>query len=99
MEKKDLSILIKNVCKHMKANSLLIASISTIRDENPLTKSVFHKTVENKDWWISKFKENGICEFIDHDYNTDDMIRGNGIGYFDWDPKDGYGFHIIGKLC
>ena len=54
---------------------------------------------ENKDWWISKFKENGICEFKDHDYNTDDMIRGNGIGYFDWDPKDDYGFHIIGKLC
>jgi SAM-dependent methyltransferase len=99
IEKQDLPILIKNIAKHMNKNSLLIGSVCTIRDENPLKKSVYHKTVENKDWWISKFKENGICEFKDHDYYTEDMIRGNGIGYFDWDPKDDYGFHIIGKLC
>ena len=51
IEKQDLPILIKNIAKHMNKNSLLIGSVCTIRDENPLKKSVYHKTVENKDWW------------------------------------------------
>ena len=97
IETNFLSMLIQNIRRHMHEQSIVVASICTVRDENPLKKAIYHKTVQSKEWWLEFLNKNGIEPINNHHYLPEEMLRANGIGYFDPDPKDGYSFHLIAK--
>jgi 2-polyprenyl-3-methyl-5-hydroxy-6-metoxy-1,4-benzoquinol methylase len=92
-----LSTLIENIRRHMHEQSIVVGSICTVRDENPLKKAIYHKTVQSKEWWLEFLNKNGLQPTNKHYYLPEEMLRANGIGYFDPDPKDGYSFHLIAK--
>jgi len=92
-----LPTLIQNICRHMHEKSIIVGSICTVRDENPLKNAIYHTTVQPKEWWLKFLDKNGLTPTNNHYYLSHEMMRANGVGTFDPDPRDGYSFHFIGE--
>jgi len=81
----------------MHEKSIIVGSICTVRDENPLKNAIYHTTVQPKEWWLKFLDKNGLTPTNNHYYLSHEMMRANGVGTFDPDPRDGYSFHFIGE--
>ncbi|MBI4144465.1 methyltransferase domain-containing protein [Candidatus Woesearchaeota archaeon] len=92
-----LNNLLLNIARHAHQETTLIVSVATTKDENPIEGTIYHHTIKPKAWWLQKFSEHGFIEIKNHPFKTPDYIRGNGIGWKNWDPADGDGFHLVMK--
>jgi 2-polyprenyl-3-methyl-5-hydroxy-6-metoxy-1,4-benzoquinol methylase len=93
MEK--LLFLIQNITKHLTSDGIFVASVDTAPDSNPVTGAVYHATLRPKRWWLDQFEKFGLFECDKHFFTTRDFVRGHGMGFIDWDPADGEGFHLV----
>lgn len=90
-----LPVLVDNIATHLAPDGLFVASVDTLPDGNPLTGAIYHVTLHPKSWWLEQFARAGLVEANDHPFTTLDYVRGHGMGLQDWDPADGYGFHLV----
>lgn len=90
-----LDALIANIKTHLMDGGYFIGSVDMIPDGNLLTGAIYHVTLKPKDWWLAKFEKFGFKEVLNHPFEVEDYLRGNGQGLKDWDPRDGDGFHLI----
>ena len=87
--------LIQNVDRHLTSDGLFIASVDTAPDGNPVLGATYHVTLRPKEWWLEQFDKIGLVELTEHPFRTEDYVRGHGMGLSDWDPADGFGFHLV----
>ena len=87
--------LIENIARHLEPDGIFVGSVDTAPDSNPVKGAVYHVTLEPKAWWLEQFARVDLVEWPDHPFETRDYVRGHGMGLADWDPADGYGFHLI----
>lgn len=73
IEEKDLGTLFENMYNLIQADSLLVHSIATFESGE------YHKTVQDKDWWVKMFQKYGFYvydELCDFNYwNTKEWLR------------------------
>lgn len=91
----QLDTLIANIADHLKPNGYFIGSVDTLPDGNPLKGAVYHVTLNDKQWWLNKFRESAFEEIIDHPFVAEDYVRGNGLTIKDWHPSAGDAFHLV----
>jgi SAM-dependent methyltransferase len=87
--------LLANIARHLAPDGIFVASVDTVPDADPTTGAVYHVTLQPKAWWLAQFAEVGLTECHDHPFATRDYVRGHGMGFEDWDPDDGEGFHLV----
>lgn len=76
IKKADINNLIKNIKNSLKTNGLFICSISSASEI--INGIELHKTQEEKQWWINKFKEYGFYENIElYNYFNGQYINGS----------------------
>jgi 2-polyprenyl-3-methyl-5-hydroxy-6-metoxy-1,4-benzoquinol methylase len=92
-----LPALIDNISRHLTPDGIFVGSVDTAPDNNPLTGAVYHVTLQPKGWWLEKFGAVGLAECACNPFATRDYVRGHGMGFVDWDPAEGEGFHLV--LC
>jgi len=88
----SLPNLFDNVCRHMKANSYFMGSISMSQDDPR------HVTVKPKQWWEDIFKKFGLSFVTPSPLEHYDFPRGTGNGLFDaidYAKNPEHGFHFI----
>jgi SAM-dependent methyltransferase len=90
-----LPTLLINVSRHLIPDGIFVASIDMSQDANPVVGAVYHLTLQPRKWWLDRFAEAGMEEVTDHPFQTRDYVRGHGMGFKDWDPADGEGFHVV----
>jgi len=90
-----LSTLIDNISQHLEPDGIVVVSVDTAPDSNPVTGAVYHVTLQPKNWWLEQFAKAGLVECERHPFTTRDYVRGHGMGLTDWDPADGEGFHLV----
>jgi len=90
-----LSTLIDNISHHLEPDGIVVVSVDTAPDSNPVTGAVYHVTLQPKNWWLEQFARAGLVECERHPFTTRDYVRGHGMGLTDWDPADGEGFHLV----
>lgn len=89
--------LIDNIERHLTPDGIFVASVDTLPDGNPVVGATYHVTLRPKEWWLEQFGKAGLVEASRHPFTTKDYVRGHGMGLADWDPADGYGFHLLLK--
>jgi 2-polyprenyl-3-methyl-5-hydroxy-6-metoxy-1,4-benzoquinol methylase len=87
--------LIDNIERHLASDGIFVASVDTLPDGNPVVGATYHVTLRPKEWWLEQFGKAGLVEATCHPFTTRDYVRGHGMGLADWDPADGYGFHLV----
>jgi 2-polyprenyl-3-methyl-5-hydroxy-6-metoxy-1,4-benzoquinol methylase len=92
-----LGVLFDNIYRHLHDDGIFVGSIDMAPDGNPITGAIYHVTLHNKDWWLSKFSQAGLVPVPNNPFETTDYVRGHGLGLKDWDPVDGDGFHVVLK--
>jgi len=90
-----LDTLVASITGHLAEGGLFIGSVDTDPDGNLLTGATYHVTLKPKPWWLEVFARGGLEEVPSHPYEIEDYVRGNGLGFKDWDPRDGTGFHLV----
>ncbi len=93
----DLEQLVRNIRTHLKPGGYFVCSIDLLPDENPVIGGIYHRTLKSSEWWKKYFLDRGFTLETNHPFETQDMVRGNGLGLKDWHPDDGYGMHLILK--
>ncbi|HLY75873.1 MAG TPA: class I SAM-dependent methyltransferase, partial [Planctomycetota bacterium] len=89
--------LIASISNHLAQGGIFVGSVDTDPDGNLLSGATYHVTLKPKPWWLEAFARGGLIEVFDHPYRIEDFVRGNGLGFKDWDPRDGTGFHLVMK--
>lgn len=92
-----ITLLLANIKRHLAPNGIFVGSVAQFPDGNPLTRAVYHVTLQPKSWWLMQFASIGLEEEKKHPFEARDYVRGHGLGLKDWDPHDGDGFHLIMK--
>tara|TARA_B100000315_G_scaffold168862_1_gene157430 strand:+ start:5354 stop:6235 length:882 start_codon:yes stop_codon:yes gene_type:complete len=95
----DINQFINNLLLHMSDEGLFICSVSTVEFVDKKTGIAWHKTVQDKNWWVEKFKQNGLIE-ADTNFGYLDFSRGSSnLSASDWDSKKNpeLGFHLVLK--
>lgn len=87
--------LLDNIARHLSADGMFVASVDTAPDADPTIGAVYHVTLQPKPWWLEQFAKVGLTERKNHPFTTRDYVRGHGMGFEDWDPADGEGFHLV----
>ena len=92
--------LLLNIHRHLSNEGLFICSIATFPDFDPVSGAVWHVTIQNRDWWLDKFKLNGFknAEGSGYNFQIKDYPRGSGnINASDWDASKNpeAGFHLV----
>ncbi|MGF1475444.1 MAG: class I SAM-dependent methyltransferase [Geminicoccaceae bacterium] len=93
----DLDATIKLMVETMTGDGLLIASVATFGDADPSTGVVYHHTVQEKAWWMDKFRSHGLVE-CPALFDVADFVRGSGNPRaHDWNAAEqpGLGFHVV----
>jgi 2-polyprenyl-3-methyl-5-hydroxy-6-metoxy-1,4-benzoquinol methylase len=93
--RENLPGLLDNIARHLCPDGIFVASVDTVADADPTTGAVYHVTLQPKPWWLEQFAGVGLAEQTDHPFTTQDYVRGHGMGFEDWDPADGEGFHLV----
>jgi hypothetical protein len=91
----SLQGLIENIGRHLESDGIFVGSVDTAPDANPVKGAVYHVTLQPKSWWLEQFGRAGLVEWTGHPFQTIDYVRGHGMGFADWDPADGNGFHLV----
>lgn len=86
---------LSNVVSNLLPDGIFVASVAVFPDGDPVTGAIYHLTVRDQPWWLARFHEAGLVPSDSHLFETRDYVRGHGVGLQDWDPADGYGFHIV----
>ncbi|MCC6627619.1 MAG: class I SAM-dependent methyltransferase [Chloroflexi bacterium] len=84
-----------NVYENLSPGGIAVASVAMFPDGDPVTGVIYHLTVRDQPWWLARFRDAGLVPSDTHLFETRDYVRGHGVGLQDWDPADGYGFHIV----
>ncbi len=90
-----LDALVSSITTHLADGGIFVGSVDTDPDGNLLTGATYHVTLKPKPWWLEVFGRGGLVEVPSHPYEIEDYVRGNGLGFKDWDPRDGTGFHLV----
>ena len=93
-----LPCMIDNIAKHLVPGGYFIGSVALFPDANPLTGAVYHVTLQPEPWWLEQFARVGLRPVEGHPFQTADYVRGHGLGFSEWDPADGDGFHVVLQL-
>ena len=92
----DLPTLFNNISRHLNKDGYFIGSVSLVeyvdRIGNP-----YHVTIKPRDWWKTKFIENGLVMLDVHPFNEKLFCRGNGPRFQDFhnyelNPNEGFWF-------
>lgn len=95
----ELPGVFDNVARHLKPDGIFIGSVTTIPDGNAETGAVYHRTVEQRDWWVRRFTELGFEMLDEHEFAFEDFCRGTGNGPHDPDFRKhpDNGFHYVSR--
>lgn len=96
LAEEDLPGLFDNISSHLDENGYFIGSVSLIEylDSNG---TAYHVTLQPREWWSARFKENGLVMLDSHPFNEKFFCRGNGPRFQDFhnyanNPKEGFLF-------
>jgi SAM-dependent methyltransferase len=91
----DLPQLFANIRGHLADDGLFLGSVSTWPEV--VDSHSYHPTVQNREWWLAKFRELGMSVVDPPPFETSDYCRGTGNGYFDRDLRSTpeVGFHVV----
>ena len=87
--------LLGNIARHLSPDGIFVASVDTVADADPTIGAIYHVTLQPRRWWLEQFAKFGLVECNNHPFTTRDYVRGHGMGFEDWDPGDGEGFHVV----
>lgn len=90
--------LFKNIRDHLADGGLFVCSIATFPDFDPVTGAVWHVTLKDRNWWVSKFSQGGFDQLDESPFVISDYARGSGNFYAeDWDVRSNpeMGFHLV----
>jgi 2-polyprenyl-3-methyl-5-hydroxy-6-metoxy-1,4-benzoquinol methylase len=92
----QLAGLLKNITASLRPGGYLAASIATFVDRDEATGTVYHHTVQPRDWWEKRFGAVGLVP-VAGIFEIGDYVRGVGNPTSsDWDVRTNpeMGFHI-----
>ncbi len=93
-----IHVLIQNIKNHLAPNGICVASVDVVPDGDLLTGAVYHQTLRPKSWWLAQFYDHALVEVSNHNFCTQDYVRGHGQGWKDWSPDEPEGgFHLVLK--
>jgi hypothetical protein len=92
----ELTGLFQNITEHLGESGYFIGSISLVEyvDSNGIP---YHVTLQPREWWQEKFRNNGLEMLDKHPFNEILFSRGNGPRYQDFhnyksNPEEGFLF-------
>ena len=88
--------VIANLVANMSVDAMLVCSIATFVDRDEETGTIYHQTVQPKEWWLTRFRQHGLEERPDL-FETADYVRGSGNPRAqDWNVRTNpeMGFHL-----
>lgn len=91
-----LTVFLENIRNHLSDSGLVMASVATFEDFDPVSGAIYHATVKPKTWWVDILAKNGM-QVIESLLSTADYPRGSGNPRaMDWDADKNpdLGFHI-----
>ena len=93
----DVGPLMANIRAHLAPGGWFIGSIDLLPDGNPLTGAVYHRTLRPREWWHGQFAAAGFEVLARHPFAPEDMVRGNGLSFKDWYPREGCAMHVVAR--
>jgi 2-polyprenyl-3-methyl-5-hydroxy-6-metoxy-1,4-benzoquinol methylase len=94
-----LGQLISNICEHLTPDGIFCCSIATFPDFDPVTGAIWHVTLKDKSWWLSRFKQLGLTP-LEVDLNPRTFPRGTSNPYAmdnNFLERPDLGFHLVLK--
>jgi len=91
--------VLDNIIANMTPDAMLVCSVATFVDKDDTTGTVYHQTVESREWWLDKFRAKRLEEQVGL-FETADFVRGSGNPRADdWDVRKNpeMGFHLALK--
>ncbi|MCX5862310.1 MAG: class I SAM-dependent methyltransferase [Deltaproteobacteria bacterium] len=95
----DLPCVLQNVYDHLSTDGLFIGSIATFPEDDSHVGAIYHHTLKPLGWWEEFFGKHGLRFVYDHQFLSQDFVRGVGNGPMDWNAvtNPGMGFHFVAR--